>query len=104
MEAVCGLHNGSSGLGFAFLAWYNIHMKRTNLMLNEELLEEATRLSGERTFSAAVNQALEHFVRRAKAGRILELAGRGLWEGDLSEMRGENRARSNKRKATRGTR
>ena len=73
-------------------------------MFNEELLEEATRLSGERTFSAAVNQALEHFVRRAKAGRILELAGRGLWEGDLSEMRGENRARSNKRKATRGTR
>ena len=104
MEAVCGLHNGSSGLGFGFLAWYNIHMKRTNLVLNEELLEEATRLSGERTFSAAVNQALEHFVRRAKAGRILELAGRGLWEGDLSEMRGENRARSSKRKATRGTR
>ena len=104
MEAVCGLHNGSSGLGFGFLAWYNIHMKRTNLVLDEELLEEATRLSGERTFSAAVNQALEHFVRRAKAGRILELAGRGLWEGDLSEMRGENRARSNKRKATRGTR
>ena len=79
-------------------------MKRTNLVLNEDLLQEATRLSGERTFSAAVNRALDDYVRRAKAGRILELAGRGLWEGDLSEMRRDHSARSNKRRARRGTR
>ncbi len=64
----------------------------------EYLLEEATRLSDERTFSAAVNRALDHYVRQAKAGRILELAGRGLWEGNLSEMRGDRSARSNKHK------
>jgi Arc/MetJ family transcription regulator len=72
-------------------------MKRTNLVLDEQLLEEATRLSGERTYSAAVNRALEDFVRRIKAGQILELAGSGLWEGDLSEMRGDRTARSRKR-------
>ena len=66
-------------------------MKRTNLMLNEEVLEEATRLSGEKTYSAAVMRALEDFVRRAKARQILELRGSGLWEGDLGEMRGERR-------------
>jgi hypothetical protein len=62
-------------------------MKRTNLVLNEALLEEATRLSGERTYSRTVERALEEFVRRAKARRILELSGSGLWEGDLPVVR-----------------
>jgi Arc/MetJ family transcription regulator len=64
-----------------------MRMKRTNLVLDEALLEEATRLSGEKTYSAAVNRALTEYVRRIRAGRILSLAGRGLWEGSLSEMR-----------------
>ena len=62
-------------------------MKRTNLVLNEALLEEATRLSGERTYSRTVERALEEFVRRARARRILDLAGSGLWEGELSVVR-----------------
>ena len=62
-------------------------MKRTNLVLDEQLLEEATRLSGERTYSRAVERALTEFVRRAKARQILNLAGSGLWEGDLAAMR-----------------
>ncbi|HEY0875888.1 MAG TPA: type II toxin-antitoxin system VapB family antitoxin [Vicinamibacterales bacterium] len=66
-------------------------MKRTNLVLDEQLLEEATRLSGERTYSRAVERALEEFVRRAKARQILDFAGSGLWEGNLSMVR-EDRA------------
>jgi Arc/MetJ family transcription regulator len=62
-------------------------MKRTNLVLDETLLEEATRLSGEKTYSATVIRALEEFVRRAKARQILALRGSGAWEGDLAEMR-----------------
>jgi Arc/MetJ family transcription regulator len=64
-------------------------MKRTNLVLDEELLQEATRLSGGRTYSGTVNLALRDLVRRAKARRILDLAGSGLWDGDLAEMRGD---------------
>jgi Arc/MetJ family transcription regulator len=64
-----------------------IHMKRTNLVLDEHLLEEATRLSGERTYSKTVDLALAEFVRRARARQILTLAGSGLWEGSLSAMR-----------------
>lgn len=64
-------------------------MKRTNVVLDEQLLEEATRLSGERTYSRTIARALEDFVRRIKAGRILELAGSDLWVGDLSEMRND---------------
>ena len=62
-------------------------MKRTNLVLREDLLEEATRLSGEKTYSRVVERALEDFVRRMKARQILELRGSGFWEGDLAEMR-----------------
>jgi Arc/MetJ family transcription regulator len=62
-------------------------MKRTNLVLDEKMLEEATRLAGNRTYSGTVNLALRDFVRRARARRILELAGTGLWQGELGEMR-----------------
>jgi Arc/MetJ family transcription regulator len=71
-------------------------MKRTNLVLREDLLEEAVRLSGERTYSRAVERALEDFVRRVKARQILGLAGSGLWEGNLAEMRGDRPARRGK--------
>lgn len=58
-------------------------------MLDEELLEEAVRLSGERTYSRTVERALSELVRRARAGKILELAGSGAWKGDLGAMRGD---------------
>lgn len=75
-------------------------MKSKTLLLDEQLLEEASKVSGEKSYSKTVNRALEDFLRRHRAGRILELAGSGLWEGSLAEMRGEpsqeipNRARS----------
>ena len=71
-------------------------MKRTNLVLREDLLREAVQLCGERTYSRTVERALEDFVKRIKARRILELAGTGLWTGNLSEMRDDRRARPSK--------
>ena len=64
-----------------------MRMKRTNLVLDERLLEEATRLSGERTYSRTVERALEEVIKRVKARQILDLAGSGLWEGDLAVIR-----------------
>jgi Arc/MetJ family transcription regulator len=81
---------------------YTIRMKRTNLVLDERLLEEAYRLSGERTYSRVVERALEEFIRRAKARQILELAGSGLWEGRLGDMRGD--AAEPRRRGGRGAR
>jgi Arc/MetJ family transcription regulator len=73
-------------------------MKRTNLVLDEQILKEATRLAGAKTYSGTVNLALKEFVRRARARHILDLAGTGLWEGDLAEMRADApRARRGKR-------
>lgn len=76
-------------------------MKRTNLVLDEQLLEEATRISGERTYSRAVERALRDFVQRAKARRILELAGSGLWQGDLSAVREDRPAYRTRRRGSR---
>lgn len=56
-------------------------------MLDEDLLEEAVRLSGEKTYSDAVRLALRELVRRIRAQSILELRGSGLWKGNLGEMR-----------------
>ncbi len=62
-------------------------MKRTNLVLDAALLEETLKASGERTYSRAVARAMEEFVRRSKARRILDYAGSGAWEGDLAMVR-----------------
>ena len=75
-------------------------MKRTNLVLDEQLLEEAVRLGGARTYSQAVNEALADYTRRIKARKILQLAGRGLWEGDLAEMRADRTGPRSRRTAT----
>lgn len=76
-------------------------MKRTNLVLDEQLLEEASRLSGERTYSRTVERALEEFVRRARARQILGLAGTGLWEGDLSVVREDRGVYRTKKRGSR---
>jgi Arc/MetJ family transcription regulator len=79
---------------------YSMRMKRTNLVLDEHLLDEAFRLSGERTYSAAVGRALADFVRRARANRILELAGSGRWDGDLTAMRRDRPLRPTRRRSS----
>ncbi|HEX6976123.1 MAG TPA: type II toxin-antitoxin system VapB family antitoxin [Vicinamibacterales bacterium] len=79
-------------------------MKRTNLVVNEQLLEEAVRLGGERTYSRTVERALEEFVRRIKARRILDLAGTGLWEGNLSVVREDRPAYGTEKKKRRAAR
>lgn len=67
-------------------------MKRTNVVLDERLLEEAVRLSGEKTYSRTIERALEELIRRVKVQGIEQLAGSGLWLGSLSEMRGDSGA------------
>lgn len=75
---------------------HTIHMKRTNVVLDEKLLEAAVRLSGEKTYSATITRALEEFVRRARARKILDLRGSGEWFGRLQTMR-DDRPRRRRR-------
>jgi len=66
---------------------HGVRTKRANLVLREDLLEEAVRVSGERTYSRTVELALESYIDRAKAAQIRQLAGSGAWTGSLAEMR-----------------
>jgi len=52
----------------------HLHMA-TNLAIDDELLNEALRVGGERTKKDTVTQALREFVQRRKQARILDLFG-----------------------------
>ncbi len=64
-----------------------MRMKRTNLVLNESILKEATRVLGAKTYSAAVNQAMEEVIRIRKIQGLSHFFGQGLWHGTLAQMR-----------------
>jgi Arc/MetJ family transcription regulator len=67
-------------------------MRRTNLVLDDQLLEQATRVLGAKTYSAAVNTALAEVIRLKKIQSLPRFFGAGIWEGDLASMR-EDRPR-----------
>jgi len=73
-------------------------MKRTNLVLDEQLLEQAVRVLGARTYSAAVNTALEEVVRLKRMQEIPRFFGTGIWSGDLGEMRRDRPRRTRRSK------
>ena len=74
-------------------------MRRTNLVLEGELLDEARRVSGARTYSETVNKALSELVRRHRMRSITEFFGKGLWKGDLQEMREDTLPRKRRRRS-----
>jgi len=75
-------------------------MRRTNLILDENLLQEAVALLGVRTYSEAVNQSLRESIRLRKAEGILSFAGSGIWEGNLSKMREDKRLKKREKNKT----
>ena len=60
---------------------------RTNIDLDDDLLEEARRLSGLRTKKAVVDKALETFIRCAREREALAMFGKLEWSGDLAASR-----------------
>jgi len=66
---------------------YTMRMKRANLVLDPVLLEQITRVLGVKTYSAAVNLAMAEVLRMRKIQSLPQFFGRGLWQGDLGQMR-----------------
>lgn len=65
--------------------------KKTNVALDDKLLETAKELTGVRFTKDVVDLALRRLVRNLQRRRILRLAGKVKWEGDLAEMRRDRR-------------
>jgi Arc/MetJ family transcription regulator len=59
---------------------------RTTIVLNEDLLNEVKNLSGAKSKRAAVERALEEFVRRRKARKLIELEGKIELSHTLDEL------------------
>ena len=62
-------------------------MKQVSLALDEEVVEEAKRITGIDTRHELIDHALKEILRRHEIGRLMELKGAVDWEGDLDEMR-----------------
>lgn len=61
--------------------------RRTNIVIDEELVEAGLEVTGLKTRRALVDYALRELLRRASQKRILTLQGAIEWEGDLDQIR-----------------
>jgi hypothetical protein len=55
----------------------------TNLSIDPALLDQALKVSGERTKKAAVTKALQEFIARRQQKRLLDLVGKLEWDDDF---------------------
>jgi len=62
-------------------------MKRTNIVLDDKLVDDCMKATGIRTQRALIDHALHELLRRENQSKILELKGKILWEGNLDEWR-----------------
>ena len=61
---------------------------RTNIVIDDKLMEDSLKATGLRTKKEAVEQGLRLLIRQNKQQAIRKLRGKLQWEGDLNEMRG----------------
>ncbi len=63
-------------------------MARTNIVLDDELIRQAVRLTGAKSKREAVDIALRKLIKQAGLyQKFLKLEGKLHWEGDLKQMR-----------------
>lgn len=60
---------------------------RTNIEIDDKLMDDARRASGLQTKRATVEEALKLLIQTRAQARIRTLRGKLHWEGSLEEMR-----------------
>ena len=60
---------------------------RTNIVIEDDLMEEALKVSGLKTKREAVEEGLRLLVQTRRQKRIKRLRGKLRWEGSLDDMR-----------------
>lgn len=60
---------------------------RTNIVIDDKLMEAALQISGLTTKKDVVEEALKLLVKVRKQGNLKKLKGKLKWEGDLEKMR-----------------
>lgn len=62
-------------------------MARTNIELDNRLVEAGFRITKCKTKKDLVNLALKELVAKKNRKELLELEGKVVWKGDLSQLR-----------------
>ncbi len=60
---------------------------RTNIVIDDRLMDEAMKKAGLKTKRAAVEAGLRLLIQVKSQARVRRLRGRIRWSGDLNEMR-----------------
>jgi len=62
---------------------------RTNIVIDDRLMDEAMRVTGLKTKRDTVELGLKTLLRLRKQEKIRNFRGKLLWSGDLDEMRND---------------
>ena len=62
-------------------------MARTNIDLDDQLIEAGLRITKCKTKKDLVNFALKELVSKKGRKELLDLEGKVVWEGELSQLR-----------------
>ncbi len=60
---------------------------RTNIIIDDKLMDEALKISGYKTKKETVEEGLRLLIAQKNQARIRNYRGKLNWEGDLEEMR-----------------
>ena len=74
---------------FLIIYVYKLFIMRTNIVIDDLLMEEALKLSDLKTKKSVIEEALKLLIRFEKQSSIKKLRGKIKWEGDLNKMRSE---------------
>lgn len=69
------------------LETFEVHIVRTNIEIDDELMKKALRATGAKTKREAVELGLRMLVQLRAQEAARELKGKITWEGDLDAMR-----------------
>jgi Arc/MetJ family transcription regulator len=63
---------------------------RTNIVIDDDLMADAMKMTGLRTKREAVELGLKTLIKLKKQEKIRQFRGKLHWQGDLDEMRSDD--------------
>lgn len=72
---------------FVYTFKKNVMYKRTNIVLDTDLINQAMELTHLSTIKDVVHHALREVIKTNKRKKLLSFKGKVEWEGNLDDMR-----------------
>ena len=67
-----------------------VHIMRTNIVIDDKLMRDTLRATGLKTKREAVEEGLRSLLRLKRQAEIRRLRGKLNWQGDLNAMRSDS--------------